>query len=184
MTKKQLKKWIREIVNEVELDRTKDHLSGLKQEKQKSLNFKVDDMEYRVIFNEIPDENESILLCVFSFVNVTAAKNLVKEPGESIESYAAKLQRTKVGTTGTGKQMRVFNQIYNIFIQYIEKFKPKFVGYEALENNRQKLYTTLMNRVTKQSELKFEKIDKNPITNESLKPTEFYFEIGCKLPNI
>lgn len=179
ITKKELKKWINEIVNEVELDRTKDHLLNLKQEKSKTLNFKVDDMEYKIVINETLDEDtKEILLSVFSFVNVTAGKNIIKQPDESIEDFTHRFQQTKTGLTNTGKQMRVFNEIYNIFIKYIEKFHPKFVGYQSIEKNRQKLYKTLINRATKQSGIKFKDFNHiNPLTQISSNPFEFYFEV-------
>jgi len=91
-----------------------------------------------------------------------------------------RLRQAKLGLTGTGKQMRVFNEIYNVFIKYIEKFKPKFVGYEAIEKNRQSLYDTLMKRAIKESGIisNFKPISEEPFTNRNLLNTEFFFEVS------
>jgi hypothetical protein len=166
-------------MKEVNIDRNIDHLSTLKQvnieSKLKTLNFSVDDMEYKV---EIKDQMfNNTVLSIFSFVNMTAKKKLVKGKDEDLSFYSDRLAQTKTGKTGTGKQMRIFNEIYNVFIKYIEKFKPKYVGYEAIETNRQKLYFTLMKRAVKQTNLRFTQLKVHPFTEEKLDPIEFYFEV-------
>jgi hypothetical protein len=166
-------------MKEVNLDRSTDDLSSLKnvdiESKLKTLNFNVDDIEYKVEIKDQMFDHE--VLSIFSFVNITARKKLVKGDSEDLSTYATRLAQTKTGKTGTGKQMRVFNKIYNIFIKYIEKFKPKYVGYEAIETNRQKLYNTLMKRGIKESGLKFTQLKIHPFTDDTLDVTEFYFEV-------
>ena len=62
-------------------------------------------------------------------------------------------------------------------LQYIEKYKPKYIGFEAFEMNRQSLYKKISDRLNKELiEIKYKEFDKNPITNEKLKPNQFFFE--------
>ena len=58
--------------------------------------------------------------------------------------------------------MLVFNQIYNIVGKYVEKFKPTYVKYEAIEDNRQKLYQMLIKRIQKELPIKLTPIDYDP----------------------
>jgi hypothetical protein len=81
------------------------------------------------------------------------------------------MDRAKFGLTKTGSSMSVFNEVYNIVLKYIESKKPTYVKYEAVEDNRKKLYSTLIKRAEKETTLKFERIFVDPFTKCGLTDT-------------
>ena len=52
---------------------------------------------------------------------------------------------------------------------------PRYIKYEAVEDNRKKLYSALIKRAETETALKFERIFMDPITNVKLTDTSQVF---------
>ena len=163
-----------ELLKEVNRDKNLVDASQFKPVNRKTIqySFKVDGNEYRIeLTSESLPDNESILSV--SFLNVSAIEKLKKQKdvGGSVDSLYGELDNAKFGLTGEGNPFRVFNVVYNAVIEYIEKYSPQYLKFEAVEDNRKKLYDTLISRAQKETELKLDRIDTDPSTGNFVKET-------------
>jgi hypothetical protein len=60
-------------------------------------------------------------------------------------------------------------------IKYIENKKPTYIKYEAVEDNRKRLYSLLIKRAEKETTLKFERLLTDPTNNVNLTNTSQVF---------
>ena len=170
---------LKDLIEELNVDKI-DRSSKFQKTTQEvtKYNFDVSGIKYVIDFTKRETENNESILDV-TFKNLTAIEKLKNKKRDSIEQVYSDLDRAKYGLTNTGKSILVFNEIYNAVINYIEKFKPTFLTFEAVEDNRKKLYVTLLKRAEKQTSLKFEKINFDPETKDVISNTSqrFFYRI-------
>lgn len=157
------------IANEVFIDRNVDHLSNLTDVNQtyKTLKFKVDENEYIVKFT-IDQFNESESLVTVSFENLGAIKKLQQKKFKGQSDMFQALDNAKHGITDDRHPFRVFNIVYNVVGKFIEKFRPNYFRYESVEDNRKSLYIRSINRLQKESVMKFNRIFVDPLTGDNV----------------
>jgi hypothetical protein len=162
---------MRDIVNEIGINRKIDHLSRVKDvtTKVQTYQFEINEIKYVTQFSVDTIGNDTVLSV--SFRNITAIEKLKSKKNSSPDDFYSDMDRAKFGLTKTGSSMSVFNEVYNIVLKYIESKKPTYVKYEAVEDNRKKLYSTLIKRAEKETTLKFERIFVDPFTNCGLTDT-------------
>ena len=169
---------IKELLDEIEIDRTKDYLLSLRKFQQDRLviPFNVDNIKYEfVIVETIIPSGEKVSTIVFK--NMTAANILKKDKEETENSFIARTRDAKIGLTNTGKNMRVFNTVFNILASYLEKYKPNYLHYFAVENNRKKLYNKILERLQNRINIQLVPLSTSLISNELPKSNEFCFKI-------
>ena len=166
---------IKDILKEIQVDRTQDHLISLIHKEKLVIPFKIDNIQYEFVVVETILNNDEKIASVM-FKNITAAKLIKKGDDETIDSYSNRVQNAKLGITGTGKNMRVFNKVFNILISYLEKYKPKYLHYFAIENNRKMLYDKILGRLQNKTNIKFTASNVSP-DGSSIKENEFYYVI-------
>lgn len=165
-------------INEIQIDRTQDHLKNIRkfQQNKFSIPFIINNNEYEFVIVETELDNESKIASVV-FKNMTAMKSVTRNDGESMDSYNSRIQNNKFGITNTGNSMRVFSKVINIFIAYLEKYKPSFIQYFAEEDNRKRLYNKLLDRVKSKASIKFIPQSLDPISGNSTQSSEFVFKL-------
>lgn len=160
---------LKQLINELNIDRSINRTAKFKKTTQKvtKYNFDISGINYVIDFVEAEMPSGQSVLEV-SFKNLTAIEKLKSKKQRNIEKLYQDLDRAKYGLTNTGKSMLIFNEIYNAVISYIEKYKPAYFKYEAIEDNRKKLYNTLLKRAEKQTALKFKRLNVDPETDYRL----------------
>jgi hypothetical protein len=166
---------IRDILKEIGLDKETDHLSHVKDAttKLQTYQFIVNGIKYMVHFalDMIGDD----MVLEVSFRNITAIEKLKSKKRRDIDDLYSEMDRAKYGLTKTGNAVSVFNEIYNVVIKYIENKKPTYIKYEAVEDNRKRLYSLLIKRAEKETTLKFERLLTDPTNNVNLTNTSQVF---------
>jgi hypothetical protein len=168
-----------EIINEIEIDGSQDHLKFLKKLPQSKLSipFTIKDKEYEFIVIET-EIQFNVKVASFYFKNITAMKSIKKGEDEPLDSYSARIQNSKLGITGTGDSMHVFSKVVNIFVAYLEKYNPTFIHFFAVEENRKKLYKKIFQRLQQKTKIRMEPQILNPIDGEKLQDNEFVYKIS------
>lgn len=162
---------LQDILNEISINRNIDYLSNIKDvtTKVQTYQFKVNEIKYIIQFALDTIEDDTVL--GVSFRNLSAIEKLKSKKNISVDDFYSDLDQAKFGLTKTGSSVMVFNEIYNVILRYIETKKPKYIKYEAVEDNRKKFYLALIKRAEKETTLKFERILVDPITNVNLSDT-------------
>jgi len=164
------------IINELKRDRTISHIDDRREEIVKTVSFSINNKNYKVFLIDKNLNGESLVKVYF--VNNDEWKKLNRDDYKSIEDYRDAISKNKMGVTNTGDAMSVFSKVYNIILDYIEKYQPKYIGFEAYEENRQELY----NKICKQANIDlngifYEKMKINPETQMSIDNNkDFWFE--------
>jgi len=166
---------IREILSEIGINREVDHLSQVRDitTKVQTYQFVVNEIKYIIQFG-LDIVGEDTILDI-SFRNLTAIEKLKSKKNSSVDDFYSDLDQAKFGLTKTGSSIFIFNEIYNVVIKYIENKMPRYIKYEAVEDNRKKLYSALIKRAETETALKFERIFMDPITNVKLTDTSQVF---------
>ena len=162
---------LQEILKEISIDRNVDDISNIKDvtTKVQIYQFEVGGIKYIIQFALDIIGSDTIL--EISFRNLTAIEKLKSKKNSSVDDFYSELDRAKFGLTKTGNSFVVFNKIYNVVVKYIESKKPTYIKYEAVEDNRKKLYSTLLKKAEKETALKFERIFIDPGTDIMLTNT-------------
>ena len=161
------------ILKEIKLDKNLGDLSKIEDvnTKVQQYKFEINNIKYTIHFSiDIAENKESVLSIEFG--NATAVQKIASKKGkQSADDLYADIENAKHGLTNTGSSMSVFNIVYNVLAKYVEKNKPTYIKYDAVEDNRKKLYISLLKRAEKETGLKFERTLIDPITNYRLTPT-------------
>ena len=159
------------ILSEIKLNKTTDYSAKIKDvtTKIQTYQFETNGMKYIIQFAMDGMGDDTVM--DVSFRNVTAIEKLKSKKYGNVDALYSALDNAKFGLTNTGNSISVFNEVYNVVIRYIQSKRPTYVKYEAVEDNRKKLYSALIKRAEKETSLKFERILVNPIDNTHLTKT-------------
>lgn len=164
--KSNLKDIVYELLKEeLTIDKSVDHLSKIKPSKKRSeiYEFEVNSFKYEVEFITKQLERGDVLSV--SFKNLTAIDSLKKKKFSSAEEMSLSINNAKYGLTKTGNPLKVFREIYNVVGKYLLDRNPTFITYEAVEENRKRLYHRLIKSVQKETGIKFERCLVDPETS-------------------
>lgn len=164
-------KSLKKILSELKIDPSVDHLSKIEDVNQtvKKYSFEIGGNKYIVAFITDFFDNKSFL--GVNFKNITAIEKLKSKKHDSKQDLYSDMDRAKYGLTNTGNSMMVFNEIFNVVGKYIVSKKPTYFSYEAVEDNRKKLYSSLIKRIEKTLPIKFNRILVNPLSGDSISAT-------------
>lgn len=164
------------IINELRLDRNVDDLKDMTGKKLFTIPFTINNIEYKTVFIEYKINDDDTCITIY-FIDDMEWRKLNPNDFSTNDDYKNMVQKLKMGKTGNGSEFKIFNKVYNIIGKFIEKFKPKYIGFEAYEENRKSLYEKMNIKLQKELiGVKYKKIDINPLTNKIITDKEFYFE--------
>lgn len=169
------------IVEDLKIDRNSDDLKDLESVSisVEKISFEINDIKYQVFFQS--ESNEIGTTVSASFRNITAIEKLrdKKTVSGTNSITMAAINRAKHGITGTGNAFAVFRKIYNVVGKYIEKTRPTYFKYLAVEDNRKKLYLRIIDHIQKEIPIKFTLVKIDPSTGEEhLDKDTFVFKIS------
>lgn len=163
------------IINELHIDRNIDHLKDMSGKQLLTIPFTINNTDYKTIIIEYKlDDGECTIIY---FIDDTEWRKLNPIDFRNTDEYQNNIQKLKMGKTTKGNEFAVFNAVYNIVGKFVEKYKPKYIGFDAYEENRKTLYNKMTTKL--QNELinvNYTKININPITNKTTTDKEFYFK--------
>lgn len=170
-----MKNLLKSILKEIKIDRNVNHLDKLKSvvSTTHTYQFEINNIKYIINFILEKIGNETILNVAFR--NLTSIEKLKSKTNISVDQYYSELDQAKFGLTKTGNSILVFNEIYNVIGKYIENKKPTYFKFEAVEDNRKKLYITLIKKAEKEMGINFERIFFDPTNNTHLTNTSQIF---------
>jgi hypothetical protein len=163
------------LLKEIKIDKNINHLSKLKSviSTTQTYQFEINNIKYIIDFVLEKINNETILNVAFR--NLTSIEKLKSKTNISVDQYYSELDQAKFGLTKTGSSMLVLNEIYNVIGKYIENKTPTYFKFEAVEDNRKKLYITLIKKAEKEIGINFERIFFDPANNTHLTNTSQIF---------
>ena len=165
-----------DIINELRRDKTISHIDDKREEIVKTVPFSINNKKYKVFLIDKNLNGESLVKIYFT--NDDEWKKLNSQDYKSMEDYRDAISKNKMGITNTGDAMSIFSKVYNIILDYIEKYQPRYIGFEAYEENRQGLY----NKICKQANIDlsgilYKKMKINPETQCPIDTNkDFWFE--------
>jgi hypothetical protein len=165
-----------DIINELKRDKSISHIDDKREQIIKTIPFVINNKNYKVLIVDKNLNGESVVKIYF--VNDDEWRKLQRIDFKTPEEYQDAISKNKMGITNTGDAMVIFSKVYNIILDYIEKYQPKYVGFEAYESNRQSLYDKICNQANKDlSGISYVKMNINPENNEKIDNNkDFWFE--------
>ena len=169
------------FVEDLKIDRDSDDLSTLQTvtTSMEKLPFEVNGIKYQVFFQSTTNDVGTTVSAAFR--NVTEIEKIrdKKKVFSSPDSTMDAINAAKHGITGTGSAFAVFRKVYNIVGKYIEKKQPTYFKYQAIEDNRKRLYLKIVEHIQKELPIKFTPSQIDPDTGvENLDKDTFVFKIS------
>jgi len=165
-----------ELIDEIEVDRTIDHLKSFIYKEKIIVPFTIKNIEYEFVIVETKLSDSTKMASVY-FKNLTAMKSIKRGEGESMDSYNTRVQDSKLGITGTGGSTLVFGKVFNILIAYLEKYKPDYLHFFAGEENRKSLYDKILKRLQARTSIKLNPQSINLVDGSKVQSNEFVYKI-------
>ncbi len=140
----------------------------------RNIPFEVEDKKYKLEINLSLFNNQRIAEVKFYLLN--NPKLPVKSTFKNDMQYQIALRKSQLGITDTGNPFKVLTKVLSLLKYYIDTEDIKYITFVADEENRQKLYKSILRRVIKLHNIPYKQCDKNPLTGESLNSEEFWLE--------
>ena len=141
----------------------------------KKYRFEVNGLQYEVVMDKkVMSNGKFIAESKFFLMNnpkIPKRKNFAND-----QQYQIALQKSQVGITGTGNYFSVFSKVLSIIVKYCNENKIDYVTFTADEENRQKLYVKILQKMITKYNIPYRMLDTNPVDGSSLGTEEFWVE--------
>lgn len=141
----------------------------------KKYRFEVNGLQYEVVMDKkLMSNGKSIVESKFYLMNnpkMPKRKNFAND-----QQYQIALQKSQVGITGTGNYFLVFSKVLSIISKYCDNEKINYITFIADEENRQKLYAMILQKMITKYNIPYRRLKNNPIDGSSLGTEEFWVE--------
>lgn len=155
-------------------DISPDDINNIKNLGGKNIPFEVDGMQYKLEINLSLFHNNRIADVKFMLLN--NPKSPKKIHFKTDQQYQIALKKSQVGITGTGNPFRILTKVLSILNYYVKEENIKYVTFSADEENRQKLYGRILQKLIEKYKIPYKQLSFNPLNGESLNAEEFWIE--------
>ena len=140
----------------------------------RNIPFEIEDKKYKLEINLSLFNNQKIAEIKFYLLN--NPKMPVKLNFKNDMQYNIALKKSQIGITDTGNPFKVLTKVLSLLKYYVDTEDIKYMTFVADEENRQKLYKSILKRIIKLHNIPYKQCDKNPLTGEDLSSEEFWLE--------
>jgi hypothetical protein len=140
----------------------------------KNIPFEVDGLKYKLEINLSMIYNDKVAEIKFYLLN--NPKMPKKSDFMNNIQYNIALKKSQLGITGTGNSFKVLKEVLSLLKYYIDTENIKYLTFTADEENRQKLYKSILQKLIKKYNIPYFEIFKNPLTGDEIGSEEFWLE--------
>jgi hypothetical protein len=141
----------------------------------KNIPFEIDGKKYKLEINLSLFNNDKIAEVKFYLLNNPKSPN--KQHFKNDTQYQLALKKSQLGITGTGNPFKILTKVLSLLNYYIKDENDiKYLTFVADEENRQRLYKSILQKIIKKYNIPYKQCNKNPMTGDVLNPEEFWLE--------
>jgi len=155
-------------------DISPDDINNIKNLGGKKIPFAVNGMKYNLEIDLSLFNNEKIAEVKFILLN--NPKSPKKIHFKTDQQYQIALRKSQVGVTGTGNPFKILTKVLSLLNFYFKEENIKYVSFVADEENRQKLYNKILQKLIDKYKIPYKQLLINPINGNNLNPEEFWIE--------
>ncbi len=175
---------LKELLNESNIEKflesldidsiTPDDINNIQFLGGKNIPFDVDGMKYKLEINLSLHNNDKIAEVKFLLLNNPKSPKRINFLNDL--QYQIALKKSQVGITGTGNPFAILTKVMSLLNYYTKEENIKYLSFTADEENRQKLYKRILQKLINKFKIPYKQLTKNPITNDELSSEEFWLE--------
>ena len=122
-----------------------EDINNIKNLGGKNIPFEIDGMQYKLEINLSLFKDARIADVKFMLLNNPRSPK--KSYFKTNQQYQIAVKKSQVGITGTGNPFKILTKVLSILNYYVNEEKIKYITFSADEENRQKLYGKILQKL-------------------------------------